>query len=98
MFVNNITIRDDAPMIDNNIERLSNGWIDEILDSDLVIFYNLKNTKWLDRFVESKLIKSEHAIYCAMSNKPELAAPNLTRAFQAMIDEGEIAGFLARYR
>ena len=98
MFSENISVRDDAPRIDNNIERLENGWIDDVLDSDIVIYYNMKSRKWMDRFVPSVLVESEHSLYCALANKPELAKPEIAAAFAAMLQDGTMAAFLARYR
>ncbi|NMP32514.1 amino acid ABC transporter substrate-binding protein [Thalassotalea sp. M1531] len=90
--------RTDVRSLKLNFERLSKGWIDGFIDSDILIDYVFKEHNYDDDFKVASYLVSEHLIYGVLSPKSDISIEEINNALDKLITEGVISAILSKYR
>ncbi|MFZ5723090.1 MAG: substrate-binding periplasmic protein [Pseudomonadota bacterium] len=87
--------RDDATDLASNMQRLAIGRLDAVIDSDIPARWWLTHNDRTGRHAVAKFVTSRHDVQCAIS--PQNAGRRIHQTFRQLLDNGALAGTLARY-
>ena len=98
LFAEKILMRSDVNSLDLNFNRLSKGWIDSFVDSDIMIQYLLKSVDEPEQFKIASLVISEHDIQTALSTQSSVSLAKFNQALAALKETGSIDKILQKYQ
>lgn len=90
-------IRYDVSNLNVNFIRLALERIDALVDSEILINYQLKQNKNAQIFKVLPLIVSQHNIQAALSPNAPITLTQLNQALNKLKDQGVIAAILKKY-
>lgn len=90
-------IRYDVSNLNVNFIRLALERIDALVDSEILINYQLKQNKNAQVFKVLPLIVSQHNIQAALSPNAPITLTQLNQALNKLKDQGVIAAILKKY-
>lgn len=89
--------RVDAPTLDNTLAMLARGRVDALVNVDLAVFYRIEAGQLPFAVRVDPLWAPPDPVYCAFSPQFAVAQPRLATALQAMLDDGRLSAWIARY-
>jgi polar amino acid transport system substrate-binding protein len=98
LFLENKLMRSDVNRLNLNFHRLSKGWIDSFVDSNILIQYHLRNIPSPEQYEIQNFIVSEHNIQAALSVHSSVTLVQFNQALASLKAAGIINGILVKYQ
>jgi polar amino acid transport system substrate-binding protein len=89
--------RVDAPTLDNTLDMLARGRVDAVVNVDLAVFHRVEAGRLPLAVRVDPLWAPPSPVYCAFSPAFVAAEPDYAVPLQAMLDDGRLAAWIARY-